>query len=214
MFKLDTFEAEIKTPVEGNYYPSGNDYAKAAGENVSFDFDVRFTLEFSIIPQKLRSLVAAGLRPETLSHWYKEKAAALAERITQIVVKDPQIFYSEGYVERISAAIKDEAAFDSINLIKISPSYVNIPDYDLYLHLKQKYMEVEKFKLEAEVAKINAEKERDLLAIRKEIDIISNLDRYGEIFKNYPILIEFLYLRNLKPEEFLKLAEVNFSKIK
>ncbi len=214
VFDLASYEAEVDSPVKGNYYPSGNEYAKAAGVDVSFDFDLRYGIEFSVIPDRLRSLVQTGLRPEKLGEWYREKAKALAERITQIVVTEPRILRTEGYVEKIGSMIKDEPAFDSILIEKISPEYVSVPDYDLYLHLKQKYMEIEKLKMEAEIAKINLEKERDLIAIRKEIDIIQNLDKYGEIFKNYPILIEFLYLRNLKPEEFLKLSEVNFSKSK
>jgi hypothetical protein len=214
LFKLESYEAEVDSPVKGNYYPSGNEYAKAAGVDMSFEFDLRYKIEFSIIPGKLRDIVSEGLRPEKLSDWYKKKANELAERITQIVVKDPQIFHTEGYLGKIGSIIKDDASFDSITIVKISPEYVNLPDYDLYLHLKQKYMEIEKLKLEAQIAKLNAEKDRDLLAIKKEIDIIQNLDKYGETFKNYPILLEFLYLRNLSPEEFLKLSEVNFSTLK
>jgi hypothetical protein len=211
LFKLAPYKADCESPVKGSMYPSGNDYAKAAGQNIDFQFDVKFTIEFSIFPEKLVGLAAAGLRPETLGKWYEDTSVKLSERISQIVLKDPQIFYTQGYVEKFQSIFKDDALFDSVEVKNITPKYINVPDYELYTQLKQKYLQIEKLKLEADIEKLNLEKDRDLLAIRKEIDIIQNLEKYGETFKNYPILIEFLYLRSLKPDEFLKLSEVNFA---
>jgi hypothetical protein len=125
------------------------------------------------------------------------------------VLKDPNIFSTNDFTGRISGLVKDDSRFDSIRIEKITPERVQLPDYALYLELKKRYAEVEKLRLDAEIEKVNAEKERDLLAVKKEIDIIQNLDRYGEMFQNYPVLLEFLYMRNLKPEELIKLAEVN-----
>jgi hypothetical protein len=212
VFDLSPYKIDNELIIKGDYLLAGSGHTNLSGESISFDTGVKYMLEFSIIPEKLQVLVVSGLRPEKLSDWYSEKSQALSARISEVILKDPAIFREADFTAKISSIIKDDPQFDPIKIKSIAPSRVNLPDYDLYMQLKQKTMEVEKLRLEAETEKINAEKERDLLAIKKEIDIIQNLDRYGETFKNYPILLEFLYLRNLKPEEFIKLSEVNFSK--
>jgi hypothetical protein len=212
LFKLEPYKIDTELLLSGNFLAQGKDLAASVAENASFDTGSQFMTEFSIKPDKLRDLAAAGLRPESLPQWYREKAQLLSGKISQIVLKEPKIFSESDFLERINTILKDAPGFDSISITTITPGQMNAPDYGEYLDLRKKYFEIERLKLDAEEAKINAEKERDLLAIKKEIDIIQNLDRYGEMFKNYPILLEFLYLRNLKPEEFLKLSEVNFSK--
>lgn len=198
-FKLSSYKKELESPVKGSLYPSGNDYARALGENFDFSFEMNINVEFAIIADKLHLLVQDGLRPDTLDAWYEEIAGKLSERLFEIVLNEPDIFMKYKrleYLKQIQTIIGDEKDFYGITLISVDPKNVNIPDYDAYKALKEKYFEHLTLKTGILNEMLQAEKQLYLEAVQKEIEIIRNIDKYGEILTKYPSILEFLQKTN------------------
>jgi hypothetical protein len=194
-FKILPHRTELASPIKGSLYPSGNDYARALGEDFDFSFELTVTVEFVINTEELVPLVKDGLRPDNLTAWYKKIADKLAERLLKIVLDEPDIFMKynrEEYLKHIKGIISDEKNFFGITLIAVDPKNVNIPDYDAYKTLKERYFEDLAYKTEIRREMMEAEKQLYLEAIEKEIEIIRNIDRYGEVITKYPEILEFL----------------------
>ncbi|MBN2532920.1 MAG: hypothetical protein JXB88_08515 [Spirochaetales bacterium] len=198
-FKLTPYKKEIESPIKGSLYPSGNDYAKALGESFDFSFEFNVNVEFVIIPDKLPLLVKDGLKPDNLSTWYEDVSGKLSESLFEIVLAEPDIFMKykrSELLKQIQTIIGDQNDFHGITLLAIDPKNVNIPDYDAYKALKEKYFNYLTLKSGAHNEMIQAEKQLYLEAVQKEIEIIRNIDKYGELLTKYPSILEFLQKTN------------------
>ena len=151
------------------------------------------------------------MRPENQTAWYEGISLKLFEYISEIVIKDPEIFLTikkSDYLNKIQAIIGDNRDFSGITLLAVDPKNVNIPDYDAYSAIKKKYFEYLTLKTEVHNEMIKAENKIYLEAIQKEIDIIRNIEKYGEIITTYPSIIEFLHKANKEyAQEILKDSE-------
>jgi hypothetical protein len=198
-FKLIPYKKDIESPVKGSLYPSGNDYARALGEDFDFSFELDVHVEFTIIPDKLPVLAKNGLRPDNMAAWYDDMADKLSERLFDIIVDEPDIFLkytTTEYLNHIQAIIGDEKDFYGITLLAVDPKNINIPDYEAYKVLKEQYLEYVNVKSEMRNEMLQAEKQLYLEAVQKEIEIIRNIDKYGEILTKYPTILEFLQKTN------------------
>lgn len=198
-FHLAPYTAEIESPMKGSLYPSGNDYAKGLGENFDFSFEISLSLKFGIIPDKLLDLVKNGLRPENLESWYKDMTMTISESLFRIITDNPEIFVKltrKEYITRIQDILGDNKEFDGITILDINPKKINIPDYDAYRAIKAAYLKHLEFQTTLNNEKIMAENKLYLEAIQKEIEIIRNIEKYGEILTKYPAILDYLHKAN------------------
>jgi hypothetical protein len=198
-FNLSPYRADISSPIKGSLYPSGNDYAKALGEDFDFSFDISLSVEFAINPDSLLELAENGLRPDTLPVWYQEISYKLSEALSSIIINDPEIFITmtrKEALEKIQVILSDNKDFMGIQLLAVDPKNINIPDYDAYAMIKEKYFaHLEEWSsMKKEI--MDAEKSLYLAAIEKEIDIIRNIEKYGDILTTYPAILDYLHKTN------------------
>ena len=198
-FDLSPYSADIESPIKGSLYPSGNDYAKALGEEFDFSFDISLSIQFAIDPDHLLDLAEAGLRPDNLLAWYKERAFKLSERISTIIIEDPEIFLKytrDESLKKIQVIVSDYKDFYGITLLSVDPKHINIPDYDAYMALKETYFEHLEIQKGIKKEMLEGEKSLYLEAIQKEREIIRNIEKYGDILTEYPAILEYLHRAN------------------
>ena len=206
-FDLSPYSTTLQSPLKGSLYPSGEDYAEALGESFNFTFEFNVYVEISIKPEELRELVVSGLRPDAVPAWYRNTAEKLGDSLGRIVMDDPDLFMEyekERYIDIVRQNLSEESVFNAVRIHDIVPKSARIPDMDAYTALKENYLRMLEAETDARIELINTRNERNLIAIRKEIDIIQNIDRYAEIIARYPAVIEFLRMRDFEREEIIQ----------
>ena len=93
------------------------------------------------------------------------------------------------YRRELLDRIAQNAEFAGVDIQRIDPVRVKLPDPDLYDLAKETYIRVSE-----------AREARDLLAIEEEKTNLKVLREYAELMTEYPVLIRFLYLKELGGE--------------
>ncbi|MBN2737303.1 MAG: hypothetical protein JXR70_10005 [Spirochaetales bacterium] len=209
-FSLTSYQSKIDSPVKGYLYPSGESYAQAIGLSEDFYFEMELSLVFKIRENNLVSLVInENLTPDTLNTYYQKKAEDMALAISKLALSDPLLFSGGDYEEKIKEQLSKDNNFVSLEILQVIPSNIKkIPDYDNYLYAKKSFFALKEEEMKTKLQLIQLERQRDEEALKKEIQIIQQIEDYGSLLENYPILIEFLQLRKLSSEEFLKFSEI------
>ncbi|MBN1412765.1 MAG: hypothetical protein JW969_18095 [Spirochaetales bacterium] len=212
-FNLTPYRAHMENPIKGNLYPSAQTYLSVMNPGIDFSFEIKFYAEFVIIPESLPDIVSQGVLPDNLNNWYETKGDKLGEKITKILIENPTILYDKNYLREVREKLVDDPEFNAIDLIQIEPKTIKLPDAELYNLAKKAYLERKEQELKDSMELLAERKKRDLLAIKKEMEIIQNIDKYAELLEKYPVLIDFLYLRNLSSEDYIKLSTSKYSNL-
>jgi hypothetical protein len=188
-FKLDTVTLELP-PVTGEL-PSGPVYASILDGDFTFEFELGMTIQMMIKPESLPLLVAdEGLRPEGLEDWYKQKGELILQYAKSYVLQHPLNFFAGYNEEQFVSEISQESTFAAIKLQHILLKKLKAPDMDLYQETKRRYLELSQ-----------AKEKIDLASLSREKNNIATLHKYGELFSKYPILLKYLYLKELDGEK-------------
>lgn len=175
----------------------GSTYSEYLEQETDFSWKVALHLKYKIRPEALPGLLQdEGLREETYASYadsvYKEIAGALTTSYSQLFLNDHfsggDMFRAEQFKNITSDIFTKD--FDQLQLVDTTVTEFNIPDIDLYTRTKEHYMailSVQADKLFSDIT-ITAE-EKSNQTIKIEL-----LKRYGELFSEYPILIDFLGL--------------------
>jgi hypothetical protein len=99
----------------------------------------------------------------------------------------------------LPAQISGSEQFPDIIIEDIYPVEIKIPDPDLYNEAKRIF-----------IALARAREAKDVEAIRAEQTNLDILAKYGELLTEYPVLIQYLYLKELKGQavDLLDLGEL------
>lgn len=208
LFREESYQADMDASIKGDIFPSGSNYATALDGGADFSYELQLFVEFSISRDALPELVREGLTPETLEAWSQKMARKMTQKISATVLAQPDLLFQADYLTTVRSILTDSDEFSSILIEQIIPKKVKVPDYDLYKLAKENYFILQEAHLKLKLEKLEMEKERNAQALNKEMDIIRKIDQYGEILANYPVIMDFLYLRNEKEKDFLKLDKI------
>lgn len=168
--------------------PSGELYAQALPDPVSFEYRLSFTISYRIDPAQLPRLVeASGLTPESLGEWYEARNAGILEAASQAAAAADT---EESGPGSFAAALKERigAQYPEIILMDAGITSFEYPDYDLYRAAKSMYLE----KISAlKQAETEAEAfERQWVVSRKAK--LAVLEEYGRLLSEYPGLLQLV----------------------
>jgi len=193
---LHVFEPGIRrVPVrlEGSL-PSGRTITEILEQPGVFDYDLRFSVQTRIRPERLPELARdREMRPDDLDSFTGETDAQIHEIATQallaIIEADPERFRMDTAYTTIETsvrrAVSDELGY--LEVVAVSGERIELPDMQLYLTARRLAESVLEARAEAlreaarELARQEADTEQDL----------AMLERYGEILDRYPVLLDY-----------------------
>ncbi len=155
--------------------------------------DVMYRLQPAALPRLVRD---DGLRSGALdSHYYRidtgmeqlitQSTLRLLERPAQLTSPASAV---TALVETLTATLV--SSNPGLDIISVSPTRLELPDIQLYLDTKQRYITI--LDARAEAMRTAA---TELAADQTAIDVeLARLERYGEILERYPILLDYFSL--------------------
>ncbi|MFO7848353.1 MAG: hypothetical protein R6V67_00205, partial [Spirochaetia bacterium] len=191
LYRVPVELQRVRISREGDL-PSGSVYTEALDNDGDFTYKVDFSFSYRLKPKYLPELVIEeGLDPDELSEWYE----SLNERIISTAAKtvseeaemldradNSDIAFSQ-LEEQLFENLSEDFPF--VEFKSIHPQTLNIPDIELYNAAKSYYLNM----LEAK-----ERTERETLEQRRSWKVseeskLEVLEKYGELFTEYPGLI-------------------------
>ncbi len=189
---LFSTEPHTATVRSAGQLPSGDLYRRYLEGEVDFSYAVEFRLRFRVRPEMLPALVAnERLVPEELEGWYAGHADAIAQRGLDILndyfagLETDGVFSLSEFGGHVRTAVERE--FPQLEILQLTPVQVRLPDLQLYAAARAVYFEVVAARSEATAA---AAFDAAGDEVRRE-SRLAVLRRYGEVLKEFPILLEY-----------------------
>lgn len=175
--------------------PSAELYAEYADGQA--DFRQRFSLRISYRAgaSALQTAVPQGLRPGDLDQWYGRRDAQLETQAIRITTLELERFSERADAPPLTADQLSETLLTrlaernpELEFLSLVVDTLELPDLVLYRAARETYLSVQDARREALVAAA-----QELAASRAESDQrIENLQRYGEVLSNFPVLLDYL----------------------
>ena len=171
---------------------------------------VTASIRYRVSPRGLVSLVPNGLRPDGLADWLSDtdmRVESLALRIAGNIATDA----AEQSTVSLTAAetaqrIEDRLTerMPELSVLGVVVERLALPDLRLYEQGRDTYRTVQAAREQALV-----QAAQDLAAARAAGDQrISNLERYGRVLTDYPVLLEYLQIAAQNGADPLELTDL------
>ncbi len=186
--------------------PNGDLYAELIEPRPSFDYEVAFSISFTLKPEALVTLASEQkITPERLPEYYDRIATSIAatasavlnslaadeDFATQLATVSPQV--EKLLLDRIGPQ------FPEVQIHRLLPTTLELPDVDLYRAAKAQFLA------------IAASREQTLIEHMSTVVKTENrvdqhfgvLERYGDLLSRYPVLLELFTLKGGRLDEIL-----------
>ena len=182
--------------------PSGDIYSKVMESNLDFSYQIRINAQFSLKPESLPGLVAEkALTPENLEEYYGRITEKITGEITARLSRNPDLTNDTQFLTELKRQLSGMEEYKEISIDQIHLLDTRMPDTELYLKAKSMYF-----------ALAEARETKDIAAIQAEQTNLDMLEKYGVLLTKYPVLIQYLYLKELKGEA-LDILELDLSEL-
>lgn len=164
----------------------------------NFKYNCSVIIDYKLKEDQLTKLVKSGLFTQaTFDQWEKNNQLKMKELIESYL--NSNIGKSDSnHISNIEESLSEFFSYYSFKNIIINLSK---PDTELYSTLKERYLSILKTKSDAEITYISKSLEQQ----NDEILKLDLLKKYGEVFTQYPIMIEYIKVDN---ERLLDRAEM------
>lgn len=195
MFELQPYTALTRSSGE---LPSAAAIATVLPTRADFSFDLSIVTTFTVRPAALPALVEAQtLSPDTLAEWNARTAAGVARAARELLQGQPASALLDLTALENEIAAELATRFPEIDLIALQFTAVRVPDLELYERARAAYLALLEAQDEARRAAVTAlayQREADLAGRQAQRDALAVLREYGEVFEQYPMLLQFLAL--------------------
>ena len=183
-FTLAPMTVETQT-VEGTL-PSGETYAALMEGNPSFSYKISLLVTVSLRPEALSRLVREdGLEPSNLEAWIADRVNQAAAGLTPIVLADPSAYLGANGMVRLEDLMRSR--FEDLEISSVVASTLDVPDPELYAAARAKYLAISQ-----------AQETHEVGILRQQATTMRVLEEYGKLLEQYPVLLQYLYLQELK----------------
>jgi len=198
---LHTFEItpQTKQLSKTGTLPSGKIYGSVLEENTDFSFKLNMQIDYRIKPELLPGLVEEqGLTEENIVDYYSHTEQELSNTVSVAVETKISSFDSSDYGQFMLEPFREELTEilqeqnEAITITNVSILELSLPDIRLYQSARSYYLTLIETRRQTETAAL--EKERTWVV--SEESKLGVLKKYGELFTEYPGLIQFLALRD------------------
>jgi hypothetical protein len=177
--------------------PSGEVYSRSIDAPANFEYLLKISLTYSLRPEELPRLVKEeSLTSETLDDYYLEIeqrinsgiSAYIENRISRNEDVSAGDFKTAAFEEALVEKIQSELPYVAIRSAAITE--LKVPDIELYKAARAYYFDLLETRQETETATL--EREREWVVSQESK--LAVLRKYGELFTEYPGLIQYMAL--------------------
>lgn len=176
--------------------PSGDLYGSVLQEQqkVDFSYYVEILLEYALRPESLPGLVRdRGINDENIGELYDSIDRELSNRVigfieSKLVSTDTELFMTPSVAETLKKSLQEIDA--AVEIRQVSLIDMQLPDIRLYRSSRDYYLGLLDARRKTETATL--EKEREWMV--SEESKLEVFRKYGELFTEYPGLVNFLAL--------------------
>jgi len=191
--------------------PSGSVYSQAVDVTTGFKYKLAFSLAYSLQPEQLPQLVQEeALTVDTLDDYYQKADQRMASIVTSYVensiISKQDITANDFKISAVETALieKLQNEFQYFEIHSVNLTEIEIPDIDLYQAARSYYFNMLETRQETETATLRQEREW-IVSQESKLEV---LKKYGELFTDYPGLIQYMALQeNQELQQFL--PEIN-----
>ncbi|MFO7731635.1 MAG: hypothetical protein R6V86_12840 [Spirochaetia bacterium] len=178
--------------------PSGSVYAQAVEVSTDFEYSLVLSLTYSLQPEQLPQLVQEeALTADTLDDYHREAEQRLNSLISGYIEnrissnQDVSIedFKTSAFETVLLEELREE--FSHFKIHSIALTRLEIPDIELYQAARSYYFDILETRRETETATLQQEREW-IVSQESKLEV---LKKYGELFTEYPGLIQYMALR-------------------
>jgi transcriptional regulator with XRE-family HTH domain len=198
---LHTFEITPQTKQLSKIgsLPSGDIYGSVLEEKTDFSFKLNMQIDYRIKPELLPVLVEEeGLTQEDLAGYYSRieqelsnsVSVAVAAKISAFDSSDYGQFMLEPFRKELTEVLQEQN--EAISITNVSILELVLPDIQLYRSARSYYLSLIETRRQTETAVL----ENERTWVVSEESKLEVLKKYGELFTEYPGLIQFLALRD------------------
>lgn len=183
--------------------PSASAYSAHLSEKPNFSYEFSLNINYILKPENLPKLCENSfLRPDSYQTMLKDIETKIINESSTFLIKSIENvskLEEEKYnYQYLTKELKKHLSqkFSYITFIDLIPTKITFPDIELYKTAKNQYFEMEKYLKNIQMKALK-ETEAKMIKEQTNLDI---LKKYGEIFKEYPDLINYLALIKDKKE--------------
>ena len=174
--------------------PSGNLYSEYLEGTPELNEVFAANVRYRIAAEALPDLAPNGLRPEGLEDWYTEmddRVAALTLRMADQVVAatlsaDAGGLAAGEVAEQLQTRLQDRLT--ELEILSVVVNELRLPDMQLYIAGRSAYFQVQQAREDSLISAA-----RELAGAQAASDQpINNLERYGQVLSEFPVLLEYL----------------------
>ncbi len=187
--------------------PSGNVYAQAIDAAANFEYTLQVSLTYSLRPEDLPRLVRdESLTAETIDAYYLEIeqrinsgiSAYIENRISSNENVSVDDFKTAAFEQALVDGIQDDLPYIAVE--SASLTRLTIPDIQLYQAARSFYFDLLATRQETETATLEQQREW-IVSQESKLEV---LREYGQLFTDYPGLIQYIALEeDANLEDFL-----------
>jgi len=175
--------------------PSGDLYAKVAGEGASFDWKISADITYRLNAEKLPGLISEGRVTSDIETLYADFESDLKNNLNQIIAttesSHPETTLKDHLFDlEKQIGLNALAMNGSIEVIAINITEWTYPDPVLYAQARQLTMDI----MNNRKAVISEVEEAALRRVDEQKTRIESLKEYGEAFDEYPVLLDLFAL--------------------
>jgi len=178
--------------------PSGNVYAQAIEVSTDFKYSLVLSLAYSLQPEHLPQLVKdEALTVDTLDDYYREAEqrinSLISSYIENRISSNQDVSIDDFKTSSFETTLKEELQeeFSHFKIKNVALTQLEIPDIDLYQAARSYYFDILETRRETETATLQQEREW-VVSQESKLEV---LKKYGELFTEYPGLIQYMALR-------------------
>ncbi len=200
LHRIDVSPRSMEIGKQGKL-PSGEIYGSILKENPDFSYSFNLRVEYKLLPEKLPTLVEEqGINDESMDQFYTSFEQNLSNRVARFIESridssDPAIFPTSTFTEALKKDLR--GIREEIEIVQVSLLKIEIPDMRLYRNSRDYYMDILDTRRETEAATLRKEREW----VVSEEAKLQVLKQYGELFTEYPGLVQYLALSQGKDME-------------
>jgi hypothetical protein len=193
LHKIDVSPHGVNVHKEGQL-PSGDIYGEVLEKPVDFSYSVDLRFEYALVAEKLPELVRErGLRDDGLDELYADLDRELTNRVLRFIESriesaDTEVFMSRGFAETLKKDLQDSS--EHVEILQVSLNDLMLPDIRLYRSSRDYYLGLLEARRKTETAALEREREW-MVSEESKLEVYR---KYGELFTEYPGLVNFLAL--------------------
>lgn len=189
--------------------PSADLYAAFLEGDPSFTDRIDLQISYQVSAEGLLELAPGGLRPDGISDWYTDtdsRIEGLVLRILRNTIEDVASSSGSLTSATVSDTVTDQLQerIPEIELISVVVRELALSDIALYREGRDTYMAVQEARRESLITAA-----RNLAQAQAASDQrLGNLERYGQLLSDYPILLDYLEIAAQNDTDPLDLTDI------